>query len=176
MDARRGVRAVPKVRQVGFVTPNPNSDPNPPPPARTHSVPVEASSPPHSDSPASGNSLSPVMIPPPRHLSENLAYARSAAIPLPEYSSRRPLPSDHNQTVVGSYNPAESVLTEAVSSPNHSEDNTSEASTTLGWFGRSGSGKFTAGSSFPGGGFDLTTVKSAQRSTSGVPGMLSCSS
>ncbi|KAK3225612.1 hypothetical protein Dsin_005474 [Dipteronia sinensis] len=164
MDARRGVRAVPKVRQVGFFTANP------PPPSRSQSVPAESTSPPLSDSPASGNSLSPVMIPPPRHLSDNLSHLRSAAVPVPDSSSRRPIAGEH-VTVVGSYNPPDSVLGEVVS-PNFSEDN-SEASTTLGWFGKSGSGKFTAGSSFPGGGFDLTTVKSekftAKKNTGGVP-------
>ncbi|KAK0588205.1 hypothetical protein LWI29_035914 [Acer saccharum] len=163
MDARRGVRAVPKVRQVGFFTANP------PPPSRSHSVPAESISPPLSDSPASGNSLSPVMIPPPRHLSDNLSHLRSAAVPVPDSSLRRPIAEEH-VTVVGSYNPPDSVLGEVVS-PNFSEN--SEASTTLGWFGKSGSGKFTAGSSFPGGGFDLTTVKSekftAKKNTGGVP-------
>lgn len=60
--------------------------------------------------------------------------------------------------MVGSYNPAESVLDEVIS-PNPSEE-TSEASTTLGWFSRSDSGKQTAASSFPGGGFDMTSLKS----------------
>ncbi|KAK2663571.1 hypothetical protein Ddye_002145 [Dipteronia dyeriana] len=166
MDARRGVRAVPKVRQVGFFTANP------PPPSRSQSVPADSTSPPLSDSPASGNSLSPVMIPPPRHLSDNLSHLRSAAVPVPDSSSRRPIAGEH-VTVVGSYNPPDSVLGEVVS-PNFSEDN-SEASTTLGWFGKSGSGKFTPGSSFPGGGFDLTTVKSEKftakdaKKNTGVP-------
>ncbi|KAL5748942.1 hypothetical protein ACOSQ2_026239 [Xanthoceras sorbifolium] len=168
MDARRGVRAVPKVRQVGFFTANPN----PPPPSRSQSVPPESTSPPLSDSAATGNSVSPVMIPPPRHLSDNLSHLRSAAVPVPDSSSRRLIAGEH-VPVVGSYNPADSVLGEVVS-PNFSEEN-SEASTSLGWFGRSSSGKFTAGSSFPGGGFDLTTVKSekiaakdATKNTSGV--------
>ncbi|PWA62070.1 nagB/RpiA/CoA transferase-like superfamily protein [Artemisia annua] len=69
MDQRRAPRAVidPKVRHVGFFTP-PQS--------------VATSSP-----PPSGNSLSPVMIPPPRHLSDVASRTRLAD--------------------VGSYNPSE---------------------------------------------------------------------
>ncbi|KAH9778486.1 nagb/rpia/coa transferase-like superfamily protein [Citrus sinensis] len=150
MDARRVSQVVPKVRQVGFVT---HSDPNPPPQAsRTQSVPIESNSGTPYDSP----DFSPVMIPPPRHHSENLSHLRSAAVAVPESSSRRPM-WDDRVAVVGSYNPGNSLLGQPVS-PNSSEVN-SEASTTLGWFGRNSSGKFSAGSSFPGGGFDLTTVK-----------------
>ncbi|KAH9722511.1 nagb/rpia/coa transferase-like superfamily protein [Citrus sinensis] len=150
MDARRVSQVVPKVRQVGFVT---HSDPNPPPQAsRAQSVPIESNSGTPSDSP----DFSPVMIPPPRHHSENLSHLRSAAVAVPESSSRRPM-WDDRVAVVGSYNPGNSLLGQPVS-PNSSEVN-SEASTTLGWFGRNSSGKFSAGSSFPGGGFDLTTVK-----------------
>lgn len=156
MDARRVSAVVPRVRQVGFVTPNPDANQNPPPPSRTQSVPAESSSPPLAESPAGGNSLSPVMIPPPRHHSDNLAHLRSAAVPVPESSYRRPMANDR-VAVVGSYNPADTLLGDS-DSPNLSEN--SDASTTLGWFGRNGSGKFTAGSSFPGGGFDLTTLKS----------------
>ncbi|KAJ0105340.1 hypothetical protein Patl1_19042 [Pistacia atlantica] len=156
MDARRGAgpRAVPKVRQVGFFTPNPNPN-RPSPPSRNRSVPPDCNSPKLADSPASGNSLSPVMIPPPRHLSENLAHLRTtAAVPVPD--SRR---IAHDQiAVAGSYNPSDSVLCETFS-PNFSEDN-SDASTTLAWFSRSGSGKLAAASSsLPSGGFDLTAVK-----------------
>lgn len=130
-----------------------HSDPNPPPQAsRTQSVPIESNSGTPSDSP----DFSPVMIPPPRHHSENLSHLRSAAVAVPESSSRRPM-WDDRVAVVGSYNPGNSLLGQPVS-PNSSEVN-SEASTTLGWFGRNSSGKFSAGSSFPGGGFDLTTVK-----------------
>ncbi|KAJ0047600.1 hypothetical protein Pint_16397 [Pistacia integerrima] len=127
----------------------------PSPPSRNRSVPPDCNSPKLANSPASGNSLSPVMIPPPRHLSENLAHLRTtAAVPVPD--SRR---IAHDQiAVAGSYNPSDSVLCEALS-PNFSEDN-SDASTTLGWFSRSGSGKLAAASSsLPSGGFDLTAVK-----------------
>ncbi|KAI4346815.1 hypothetical protein L6164_007681 [Bauhinia variegata] len=71
MDSRRASRAPidPKVRQVGFFAPGA-------PPERSQSSPPDptfssSSSPPVADSPA-GNLLSPVMIPPPRHASDNL--------------------------------------------------------------------------------------------------------
>ncbi|THG06036.1 hypothetical protein TEA_019403 [Camellia sinensis var. sinensis] len=67
MDSRRVPRTVidPKVRQVGFFAPGG-------PPTRSHSTPPDpsSSSPPVSDLSPSGNTLSPVMIPPPRHLSD----------------------------------------------------------------------------------------------------------
>ncbi|KAI9085523.1 hypothetical protein K1719_032366 [Acacia pycnantha] len=83
MDSRRAARAVidPKVRQVGFFAPGA-------PPERSHSSPPDpalpkSSSPTASDISPSGNSLSPVMIPPPRHLSDNLLlHNRPAASPL----------------------------------------------------------------------------------------------
>ncbi|KAJ4833250.1 hypothetical protein Tsubulata_005083 [Turnera subulata] len=70
MEPRRAPRAVsdPKVRQVGFFT-------APTPPDRSLSGPPETSTPPLSDlsPPLTGNSLSPVMIPPPRHSSAPLS-------------------------------------------------------------------------------------------------------
>ncbi|GKU95052.1 hypothetical protein SLEP1_g8460 [Rubroshorea leprosula] len=149
METRRGSGAVPRVRQVGFFTPN-----APPQPtgqrARTQSAPLESNSPPLSNSPAS-NSLSPVMIPPSRHLSENIA-TRSAAVPVPGRSA----PGEH--MVVGSYNPSELVL-ELESPPSRTGDGefSEETESNLGWLGRSNSGKFA--SSLPSGGFDLSPVK-----------------
>ncbi|XP_002521202.2 translation initiation factor eIF-2B subunit delta isoform X2 [Ricinus communis] len=75
MDPRRASRTVsdPKVRQVGFFTPGASS------PDRSQSGPPDphpiSSSPPTITdlSPSSGNSLSPVMIPPPRHVSAPLS-------------------------------------------------------------------------------------------------------
>ncbi|KAB1212687.1 Translation initiation factor eIF-2B subunit delta [Morella rubra] len=98
MEARRSSRAVidPKVRQVGFFAPIAN-----PQLARTQSNPPGANSPPLSESPA-GNSLSPVMIPPPRHSSD-----RTPAVPVPETGIRR---QGSDQVPVGSYNPSESLL------------------------------------------------------------------
>ncbi|XP_014498112.1 translation initiation factor eIF-2B subunit delta [Vigna radiata var. radiata] len=62
MDARRAPRAVidPKVRRVGFFAPPDRSQSGPP-----HPISLDVS--------PAANSLSPVMIPPPRHLSENLS-------------------------------------------------------------------------------------------------------
>ncbi|XP_050236338.1 uncharacterized protein LOC126686343 [Mercurialis annua] len=162
MDNRRGNRAVPKVRQVGFFTPN-----EPPPPYRTQSGPPDSSSPPLSNSPAT-NSLSPVMIPPPRHLSDNLTHRATSPLPVPEPTFRRA----SEQHVVGSYNPTESLLCAssppAMTSPSSKAgdgDGDGElfdtASSSSGWFKRSNSAKFGA-SSFPSGGFDLTSLKSTE--------------
>ncbi|XP_030467279.2 uncharacterized protein LOC115686189 isoform X2 [Syzygium oleosum] len=98
MDPRRNPRSVsdPKVRQVGFFAPPPDrsqsgppdhpisssaaSSPPPPPPAP---APTAAASSVSAVSP-SGNSLSPVMIPPPRHHSDNLALlSRPVPVPFP---------------------------------------------------------------------------------------------
>lgn len=150
MDARRGSVTVPKVRQVGFFTPNAPSQTQP---SRTQSCPPESNSPPLSDSPAS-NSLSPVMIPPPRHLSDNLA-SRAAPLPVPDHAFRRHGSGEH-ALPVGSYNPSESLL--GASPPSSSgrlvDGEFSEDSSSLGWFRRSNSAKFA--SSFPSGGFNLT--------------------
>ena len=159
MDARRSSRAVsdPKVRHVGFFTPN-----APPLTGRTRSGPPAAGSPSLSESPAS-NSLSPVMIPPPRHLSD--VAARTAAVPVPDSAFRRTADGDH--VPVGSYNPSESLLgTSPVASPTSvagdGELDFSEESS-AGWHRRKDSGKFA--SSFPSGGFELTTAKGAENST-----------
>ncbi|CAN8232986.1 unnamed protein product [Cochlearia groenlandica] len=112
MDSRRNPRAVidpkPKVRQVGFFTSQPDSTqqpdpivssppPPPPPPPLVSTI-----------SPA-GNSLSPVMIPPPRHISSDntfplrssssAAAAASALSPSSfSYSSRRDFAADGSAT------------------------------------------------------------------------------
>lgn len=152
MEPRRISRAVidPKVRRVGFFTPNAP----PQQPARTQSLPPDSSSPPLSDSPAS-NSLSPVMIPPPRHPSDNLSAYRTPAIPVAEPARERA----ELMVVAGSYDPAESLF--GTSSPSRSPpvsrrflDGEFSGESR---FRRSHSAKFA--SSFPGGGFDLTAVK-----------------
>lgn len=150
MESRRISRAVidPKVRQVGFITPNA-------PPARARSFPQQLISPPLSDSPAN-NSLSPVMIPPPRHLSDNLSAYRTAAIPVPEQTRMRVEPA----AVAGSYDPTESLfssLSAAQSPPMSSRLVVDGEFSEESWLQRSNSAKFA--SSFPGGGFDLTAVK-----------------
>ncbi|KAM7278320.1 hypothetical protein ACFE04_005454 [Oxalis oulophora] len=160
MDARRGAAVVPKVRQVGFFTPNP------PPPNRSQSGPL---SPPISDSPA-GNSLSPVMIPPARHHSDNLSRTAAFAVPAPDYALlRRPMGNEH---VAGSYNPPESVL--GSSSPpvmfspmSRTADGDGDVSVQSSgvspsrWYTK-GSNPAKFASSFPSGGFDLTASAAAK--------------
>ncbi|CAL9031538.1 unnamed protein product [Prunus brigantina] len=155
MDARRASRTLidPKVRQVGFFTPNADTAPS-----RTVSGPPITSSPPLSESPAS-NSLYPVMIPPSRHLSDTVAI-RTAALPVPESASWRKEAGE--RVPVGSYNPSESLLgTSPVTASPSSRvgDGTLEFSdeSSVRWYRRSDSGKLA--SSFPGGGFDSATVK-----------------
>ncbi|WCJ22009.1 Translation initiation factor eIF-2B subunit delta [Euphorbia peplus] len=153
MDTHRGWRAVPKVRQVGFFAPN-----EPPPPNRTQSVPPDSISPPLANSPIS-NSLSPVMIPPPRHLSDNLITHRATSpLPVPAHLAFR-RPNDH-APVVGSYNPSDSLLGTSPpgTSPPSSRIGDGEFSqeSSPGWFRRTNSAKFA--SSLPSGGFDFTTA------------------
>ncbi|KAF8104786.1 hypothetical protein N665_0167s0002 [Sinapis alba] len=90
MESRRNPRAVvdPKVRQVGFFTFSQPDSTHQPDPIATESHPVVSSISP------SRNSLSPVMIPPPRHNSSDTfplrAAAASAVSPSSfSYSSRR---------------------------------------------------------------------------------------
>ena len=157
MDARRVLRAVPRVRQVGFFTPN--APPQQAGPTRSQSGPPNSKSPPLSNSPAS-NSLAPVMIPPPRHLSDDLG-GRTAAVPVPGRENA----GEH--ATFGSYNPSESVL--GLGSPPPSQIGDGEFSegteSSLGWYRRSNSVKYA--SSFPGGGFDLSPVKQPE-SVAGV--------
>lgn len=141
MDNRRVPRTVsdPKVRQVGFfapITPPDRSQSGPPDPV--------SSSPPVSDISPSGNSLSPVMIPPPRHLSSDLSrLAHFSTAALSPLRARESIP-------LGSYNPSEfasstaSEFTEGAHSPNQVAR-------------RSNSGKFA--SSLPARGFDMSGVK-----------------
>ncbi|KAJ6765068.1 TRANSLATION INITIATION FACTOR EIF-2B [Salix koriyanagi] len=158
MDARRATTTVPRVRQVGFFTPNAP----PAQPSRTHSFPLDSSSPPLSNSPVN-NSLSPVMIPPSRHLSDNLVHRATSPLPVPEPSAfRRPIRS-HHVAVVGSYNPTESLLGSSppLASPSSRVIGDGEFSeeSSAGWFRRSNSAKFA--SSFSGA-FDLTSVMSSE--------------
>ncbi|KAL9391937.1 hypothetical protein Peur_015857 [Populus x canadensis] len=77
MDSRRASRTAsdPKVRKVGFFTAPPDRSLSGPPDHPIFSFPT---SPPVVDnsSPSAGNSLSPVMIPPPRHSSATLSPLR----------------------------------------------------------------------------------------------------
>ncbi|KDP32928.1 hypothetical protein JCGZ_12959 [Jatropha curcas] len=133
MESRRAARTVsdPKVRQVGFFAPGAAS------PDRTQSGPPEhhiSSSPPTITdlSPSGGNSLSPVMIPPPRHASAPLSPLRRDSLP------------------VGSYNASEFV-------PATSPTATASFSDDTAWAGRGGR---AASSSFPGRGFDMPAASS----------------
>ncbi|CAK8534360.1 unnamed protein product [Lathyrus sativus] len=137
MDVRRASRVVidPKVRRVGFF-----AQPDKP----------EPESPPLPDSPLS-DPLSPVIIPPPRQLTE-----RTAAVPVPESKFRRQEIDD--QVPVGSYNPLKSLLgtspTDSISSSSAGFINGefSEDRSGVGWFHGSEL-------SFPGGGLDFPAVK-----------------
>ncbi|PNX84330.1 hypothetical protein L195_g040389 [Trifolium pratense] len=126
MDARRAPRAVidPIVRKVGFFTP-----PDP--------IPFEFS--------PSANSLSPVMIPPPRHSSENHDLNSRPSVTSPS--------GDETIAVSGSCN---SVLSELFPAPM-----LPAPSPKIG----NGDGGGIVASSFPRGGFDLTVVKAS----GGVP-------
>ncbi|KAK6152661.1 hypothetical protein DH2020_012300 [Rehmannia glutinosa] len=128
MDPRRVPRTVidPKVRQVGFFAPAGPPDPT------SSSPPVLGISP-------SGNSLSPVMIPPPRHLSTELSRNIPIAAPRAADSSIH----------VGSYNPSEFLSPSATT--DFSEDPLSPR------LGRRGSsGNFT--SSLPSGGLEMAVA------------------
>lgn len=159
MDPRRGARVVidPKVRQVGFFAPGAS-------PGRTQSGPPESSSPPVADNSPTGNSLSPVMIPPPRHASDNLLSARPALYP--------PLRRPGDTIPVGSYNPSEFFHGTSPTASFYSkvgDREFSEDASGAGWTHRGNSGKVA--SSFPGGGFDLTAVKPSNLTTVSVVNM-----
>ncbi|XP_010528462.1 PREDICTED: translation initiation factor eIF-2B subunit delta [Tarenaya hassleriana] len=154
MDSRRNPRTVidPKVRQVGFFAPSQSGrpDPAPLPDPFSSSDTAVASSPPVSGISPSGNSLSPVMIPPPRHNSSDVFIVRSAAsVVTPtsfSYTSRGEFPDDSSSAVAAS--PGGRV---------------SRAS-----FGKSVSGA-AAASSFPGVGIDsMAAAKSSSVPASGL--------
>ncbi|XP_021760026.1 translation initiation factor eIF-2B subunit delta-like isoform X1 [Chenopodium quinoa] len=155
---RRGARAVidPKVRQVGFFAPDRT---------RSDSFSSSSSSSPVGEISPSGNSLSPVMIPPPRHSSDtHLLLSSSRPVgphypPVPSSPLRRPASDVANaHLVVGSYNPSESENSEDVM-----------VSPSGGGKGRKGGSKFA--SSMPsgaGGGFDLMVGKAGRNGGVGV--------
>ncbi|XP_052174847.1 uncharacterized protein LOC127789851 isoform X2 [Diospyros lotus] len=161
MDPRRSSRVIdPKVRRVGFFAPGAPSEPLSP--ERTQSGPAAIS-----PSPATGHSLSPVMIPPPRHPSDNLSSSlalhhqpsRPVVVPVPT-ALRRPFDAVP-AVVVGSYNQSDSVLGSSPSalSPSSRVMVGEFSEDSANWVRRSNSGKFA--SSLPSGSFDLT-VKKAQ--------------
>ncbi|OAY57045.1 translation initiation factor eIF-2B subunit delta [Manihot esculenta] len=138
MDPRRAPRTVsdPKVRQVGFFAPGAAV------PERSQSGPTDhtSSSPPTiADlSPSGANSLSPVMIPPPRHASTPLSPLRRDSVP------------------VGSYNASDFM-------PATSPTANTSISDDVAWVGRGGRAG-AASSSFPGGGFDMPAASSVPAS------------
>ncbi|KAK7281680.1 hypothetical protein RIF29_09876 [Crotalaria pallida] len=134
MDARRVSRAAidPKVRRVGFFA------------SRSEPDPDEPDSPPVSHSPVS-NPVSPVTMPPPRHLSE-----RTAAVPVPESGFRRQASGDH--VPIGSYNPFASLLGTSPAASAVGMDDSQFSENSSAWF-------LSSESNFPGGGFDLPAAK-----------------
>ncbi|XP_073018828.1 uncharacterized protein [Primulina eburnea] len=145
MDPRRVPRAAsdPKVRHVGFFAPGAAPD-------RSQSGPPDptSSSPPVSNISPSSNSLSPVMIPPPRLLSADLSRRFPQGTPLSHLHAARA--RDYSSIPVGSYNPSEFISPTATTE--FSEDLMSPKRGL-----RSGSGKFAT--SLPAGGFDMAAVK-----------------
>ncbi|KAK9080358.1 hypothetical protein SSX86_000116 [Deinandra increscens subsp. villosa] len=154
MDPRRPSRVIdPKVRKVGFFTPGP-------PPERTRSSPA-ATTP--AQSPIS-NPLSPVMIPPARHASDNLSRAVGVLVPTASQLHVHP-PADSLQ--VGSYTLSDSGFsaspTRSPSSRIGIDGEFSEDSAN--WMKRDNSGRFAA--AFPTGGPDLTQAIEASNNEDG---------
>lgn len=148
MEARRTSRIPidPKVRQVGFFAPGALRD-------RSQSGPLGfSSSPPVSNISPAGNSLSPVMIPPPRHASDNFVLSRPLAVPVSASTFRPPAVED--RMAVGSYDASELLLGTSASSRIGDGEFSEDYSV---FFRRSSSGKFA--SSLPSGGFDSTAMK-----------------
>ncbi|KAG4911892.1 hypothetical protein JHK82_052481 [Glycine max] len=155
--SRRAPRAVidpiPKIRQVGFFAPPERSQSGPPDP--THS------------SPPISSSLSPVMIPPPRHLSDNLLLhaPRPASSPLSAAAAAGGSGNSFDYGAV--FFPA--PLSPAI--PSSSYSSRIIATTGEGGFfkGNGAGGGKVAASSFPRGGFDLTAMKKAAAASVVVP-------
>ncbi|KNA20876.1 hypothetical protein SOVF_048410 [Spinacia oleracea] len=160
---RRGARAVidPKVRQVGFFAPDRS---------RSDSFSSSSSSSPVGEISPAGNSLSPVMIPPPRHSSDtHILLSSSRPVgphypPVPSSPLRRPSTEvGTSHLVVGSYNPSDVFPSES----ENSED--VMVSPSGGGKGRKSGSKFA--SSMPsggGGGFDLMAGKVGRNGGVGV--------
>lgn len=163
----------PKIRQVGFFTPSAAAAAAAAP-DRTQSVLLESTSPPISDMSPSSNSLSPVMIPPPRHASENLVASsvlgfQSKAVPVPGLNSplRRLSIGAGDNVAYGSYNPSESMA--SVLSPSSRVDGgefSSRNALSPGSGRKWRSGKVA--SSLPSGGFESAAMKTATALTSNL--------
>lgn len=145
MDPRRVPRNVtdPKVRQVGFFAPVA------PPDVSTSALPRPTTPSP----PISGDSLSPVMIPPPRHLTSDTPLSPLNA------------PVGDSFFPVGSYDRSE--FSSPTATEDFSEDNFSKDT---GWILNENSGKIAT--SLPTGGLDKATVKQNNHAAGGlVPGV-----
>ncbi|XVE71968.1 hypothetical protein DITRI_Ditri11bG0000700 [Diplodiscus trichospermus] len=119
MDPRRTARTVsdPKVRQVGFFTqpsPPPGRSVSDPPPHDDTVRSLSPSSPPVNDHSPSGISLSPVMIPPPRHHSDTLLLRTALQATSPttsfSYSARTVTIPPENEDVPSSFSPGLKVV------------------------------------------------------------------
>ncbi|KAL1824730.1 hypothetical protein ACET3Z_011508 [Daucus carota] len=144
MDPRRTSRVIdPKVRKVGFFAPQPD---------RTQSGPA--------DLPPVSASLSPVMIPPARHASDNIG--RAVGVPVPVRDVRR---SEVDYVPVGSYNPGDSVLgTSPVSSSRIGDGEFSEDLEN--WSRSDSRGKLPM--SLPSNGLDMMAVRSLSKKVTQV--------
>ncbi|KAK4409775.1 Translation initiation factor eIF-2B subunit delta [Sesamum angolense] len=144
MDPRRVSRTVsdPKVRHVGFFAP-------PAPPERSQSGPPDptSSSPPVSGISPPGNSLSPVMIPPPRQPSTDLVRHYPHAPLLSPLGDPR---AAESSVAVGSYNPSDFLSPSATT--DCSDDPLSPRLSRMG-----SSGKFAM--SLPSDEFDMPVAK-----------------
>ncbi|PON93512.1 Initiation factor 2B-related [Trema orientale] len=162
MDSRRSLRTVidPKVRQVGFFAP----------PERTNSGQTEpisassSSSPPVTEISPSGNSLSPVMIPPPRHSSDSRPVP---VVPNPHSPLRR-----ESIAAGSSYNPSDffpptmsptapSSFAGRVGVGYGGEYTDDVVVSSPGRAVRGSSVKASAASSLPSGGFDLRALRAS---------------
>ncbi|KAL3512298.1 hypothetical protein ACH5RR_025015 [Cinchona calisaya] len=179
MDPRRTSRVIdPKVRQVGFFTAGPRPDRS----VNQLGLTGPSTSPPVSNISPSGNSLSPVMIPPPRHLSDSTSRAVNVPAATTSLRPRRTSFVSNNTTnnsehlIVGSYDPEETVL--GASPPfsgigdgdGDAESEFSEDS--VNWIRRGDSGKFP--SLVPDGGVDspsaTAVVTAKERESKKAPG------
>ncbi|KAK5810782.1 uncharacterized protein LOC108470177 [Gossypium arboreum] len=116
MDPRRTARTVsdPKVRQVGFFTPAPPERSISDPPRFQDPIQPPSPSPTQvNDQSPSGNSLSPVMIPPAHHHSDNFLRTALQATSPPKafsYSAKTVTIPPENEDVASSFSPGRKVV------------------------------------------------------------------
>ncbi|KAG8485160.1 hypothetical protein CXB51_021160 [Gossypium anomalum] len=116
MDPRRTARTVsdPKVRQVGFFTPAPPERSISDPPRFQDPIQPPSPSPTQvNDHSPSGNSLSPVMIPPAHHHSDNFLRTALQATSPPKafsYSAKTVTIPPENEDVASSFSPGRKVV------------------------------------------------------------------